>query len=180
MSSLHELTNNYMELSNDYKALLELSDGVEPGDEQMFIDMLESIRAEIALKVDSYAYLMQSMESKMKQYQEESERLIRLTEKIETNLERMDAALLDAMRATGKTELNGEIHKFKIVNNGGVLPVVYTGETPANYQKTVTKTVNDTEKIRADLEAGIELSFAHLGERGQRLKADWKRKKRKG
>ena len=73
-----------------------------------------------------------------------------------------------------RAEIKTDLHKFKIQKNGGKVPVIYDLDEfhpelyPEKYQKT--KVVLDKDKIRADLESGIELACAHLGERGEHLR----------
>ena len=43
-----------------------------------------------------------------------------------------------------------------------------TGDVPDNYKRIVYEV--DRERIRADLEQGAELPFAHLNERGTHLR----------
>ena len=57
---------------------------------------------------------------------------------------------------------------FNIAKNGGKQALTIDGDVPEEYTKTVIE--NDTEKIRADLEAGKELPFAHLEPRGESLR----------
>jgi hypothetical protein len=66
-----------------------------------------------------------------------------------------------------ETKIKTDLHIFTVCRNGGKQPMEITGEVPDNYKRIVYET--DTEKIRAALEAGEELTFAHLNERGTHL-----------
>ena len=98
----------------------------------------------------------------------EIERLARIESAIESNINRMKTRIKETMEAMGKTEIKTDLHTFKIQNNGGVQPMVITGDVPDNYLKVVYQA--DNAKIREDLTAGKELSFAHLEPRGKQLR----------
>ena len=69
---------------------------------------------------------------------------------------------------TGKTKFATNLFTFNIAKNGGKQPLTIDGDVPEEYQKIIKE--NDNEKIRADLESGKELPFAHLEPRGESLR----------
>ena len=76
--------------------------------------------------------------------------------------------LFNTMKSTGKTKFATDLFSFNIAKNGGKQTLTIDGYVPEEYTKTIVE--NDTDKIRADLEAGKELSFAHLEPRGESLR----------
>ncbi len=160
MSTLYALTT-------EYKALMDLGDSSDPGDQQAFLDTLEGLDYEVGLKADAYASVMTMLSGKAAMVDAEIKRLTAIKKAIDGNVDRMKSALKNAMEAMDKTEIRTDLHTFKIVKNGGKLPLIVDGEVPELYIKY--KPEVDNEHIRADLEAGANLDFAHFGERGTNL-----------
>ena len=82
----------------------------------------------------------------------------------------MKDRLKSAMEEIGTKEIKTDLHRFKIVGNGGKLPLVIDGGVPESYKRV--ELVDDKEKIRKALESGECLTFAHLEDRGTHLKID--------
>ena len=159
-----------MELTDEYKQLLDMADAVDEEEQQCFLDTLEGLDYEVGLKADAYASVMAAINSRIEMYEKEITRLQQHKKSLEGNVEKMKDTLKLAMETMNKNEIQGDFHKFKLVKNGGKLPMIITGEIPDNYKKLVFE--DDKAKIREDLESGIELDFAHLGDRGTHLKID--------
>ena len=87
---------------------------------------------------------------------------------LENREDRLKNYLADVMRNTGKTNFKTQLHTFRIQKNGGKRALTIDGEVPEEYTKIVIE--NDTDKIRADLEAGKKLPFAHLEAQGESLR----------
>ena len=163
MSSLYQL-------STEYQALLDLGDSPDPEDQRAFLDTLEGLDFEVGLKADSYAAVISQLEGRMTTIKAEIDRLTAFLRAADTSIERMEKALYDAMRAMDKTEIRTDLHTFKIVKNGGKAPLtIREDDVPKEYQRTEVKSVPDKAKIREALEAGKDLPFAELGERGSHL-----------
>lgn len=157
------------ELQGQYVALMELADE----DDQAFQDTLEGLLAEVDEKTDAYAYVMQGIDDNIAAIDREIERLSKKKAVLSNNKAFMKDAVFHTMKLMGRPEIRTDLHKFKICKNGGKLPLVFDKEEkpeyfPEKYRK-ITVTL-DKDKIRADLEAGVELAGAHLGERGEHLR----------
>ena len=161
MSTMYELTT-------EFQALLMLGDSDDPEEQKAFMDTLEGLVGEIEIKADSYAVVIAELKAQQDKINTEIERLARIESAIESNINRMKTRIKETMEAMGKTEIKTDLHTFKIQNNGGVQPMVITGDVPDNYLKVVYQA--DNAKIREDLTAGKELSFAHLEPRGKQLR----------
>ena len=94
MSTLYELTNDYMNL-------LELAEDPDI-DEQAFMDTLEGIEGALEDKAEGYAKVIRTLEGDAAACDAESKRLRNKKQAIERNIDRMKAALQMAMEATGK------------------------------------------------------------------------------
>lgn len=158
------------DLSDQYKALLEFGQSVDPEDQQAFLDTLEGLTGEIAQKVDAWVAVMIRLKATRDLARDQRDKLDAFIKSIERNLDRMDDGIEHAMDTMGVTEFKSDLHSFKKVRNGGKAPLIIDdpGAIPANFQKVVI--APDTDKIREALEAGEELPFAHLGERGVHLR----------
>lgn len=159
-----------MDLTGEYKLLLNMMASSETEDIQVFEDTLDSVLAEIGDKADAYAVVIAEAKSAAEKFKAESERLGAIAKRYENSIDYMKFRLKQAMEEMGMKELKGDYHKFRIQKNGGKKPMQITGEVPDNYKKIVYE--DDKEKIRKALEDGEELSFAHLEERGTHLRID--------
>ena len=153
------------ELSNDMRDLLEF--GCDPDEEETFLQTLEPIIAAIDEKADSYCHVMDMMKSRETLVDEEIKRLTAMKKHIKASKERMESALLYSMETTGRKEIQTDLHKIKVVKNGGKQPMEITGEVPDSFKRIVYE--DDKDKIREALENGETLEFAHLKERGTHL-----------
>ena len=155
-------------LTTEFQALLALGDSDDPEEQKAFMDTLEGLVGEIEIKADSYAVVIAELKAQQDKINTEIERLARIESAIESNINRMKTRIKETMEAMGKTEIKTDLHTFKIQNNGGVQPLMITGEVPDNFKKVVLE--NDNAKIRDALKAGEDLPFAHLEERGTHLR----------
>ena len=161
MSTLYQLTT-------EYQNLLDFASSDDPEDIKCFLDTLESMDFEVGLKADQYAAVIRRLEGQAGVVDAEIQRLKSLSTVIDNNVKRIKSRLKTAMEAMGKTEIKTDLNTFKIVNNGGKLPLVITGKVPNKY--TIANPQPDNEKIRAALDEGKKLSFAHYEERGTHLR----------
>lgn len=160
MSNLYELNQNYE------KVLNMLYD--EDIDEQMVLDTLESIEGEIEDKADGYAKIIKELEAKRDARKSEAKRLTENAKVFDNRINALKQNLFNTMKSTGKTKFATDLFSFNIAKNGGKQALTIDGDVPEEYTKTIIE--NDTDKIRADLEAGKELPFAHLEPRGESLR----------
>jgi uncharacterized small protein (DUF1192 family) len=165
--------NTLYELTNDYKSLLDLAGSMDEDEIQAFNDTLEAVLGEIEVKADGYAVVLAEIEGRINIVNKEIGRLEAIESALSNTRRRMIDRLKTAMEDIGKKEIKTDLHKFKIVNNGGKLPMTVQEDcVPEEYTKTEVKIIPDKDKIRAALESGEVLPFASLGERGTHLKID--------
>ena len=160
MSSLYKLNEAWQELAN-----MLYQDDV---DEQMILDTLESIEGEIEDKADNYAYIITEISNDANACKLEKDRLEKRQKSLENKAKNLKKNLAEIMKNTGKTNFKTQLHTFRIQKNGGKRALTIDGDVPAEYTRTITE--NDTDKIRTDLEAGKELSFAHLEPQSESLR----------
>lgn len=156
-------------LSDEYVQLMDLAISTDPEDEQAFSDTLEGLTAVINTKMDDYAVVMTHLKGRSDLIQAEIDRLKAMQQTIDNHEKRMKAALLYVMtEKLNQRKITTDFHTFTVCKNGGKQPMEITGDVPDNYKRIVYETDND--KIRAALEAGETLPFAHLKERGEHLR----------
>lgn len=164
MSTLYELTG-------DYETLLNMLFD-EGEDEQCILDTLEGIEGEIEAKADGYAKVIRELQESVEAIGEELERLSKRREMLERNIVRLKKHLFEAMKFTGKSKFKTDLFSFSIAKNGGKRPLeIFTDvpeSVPEEYQKHIVAI--DRNAVRAALEAGMELEFATLKERGESLR----------
>lgn len=158
------------DLSDQYKALLELGQSIDPEDQQTFLDTLEGLTGEIAIKLDAWVAVMVRLKATEELAIDQRDRLDAFIKTVHKNRDHMSDGILTAMDTMGVTELKSDLHSFKKARNGGKAPMIIDDPAgiPASFQKVVI--APDTDKIREALEAGEQLPFAHLGERGTHLR----------
>jgi uncharacterized small protein (DUF1192 family) len=165
--------NTLYDLTQDYRNLLDLAGSMDEDEIQAFNDTLEAVLGEIEVKADGYAVVMAEIEGRINIVSKEIGRLEAIESALSNTRRRMIDRLKTAMEEIGKKEIKTDLHKFKIVKNGGKLPMTVQEDcVPEEYTKTEVKITPDKEKIRAALESGEVLPFASLGERGTHLKID--------
>jgi hypothetical protein len=160
MSSLYKLTEEY--------EILKIMLYDEETDEQMILDTLEGKEGEIEEKADSYAKIINELLGDAKKIKEEKQRLDERQKMFENRANYLKQNLYLAMKKINKPKFNTDLFSFNIQKNGGKQALTIDGDVPEEYKKIIKE--NDNEKIRADLEAGKELPFAHLEPRGESLR----------
>ena len=165
--------NTLYELTNDYKSLLDLAGSMDENELQTFNDTLEAVLGEIEVKAAGYAVVLAEIEGRINTVNREIGRLEAIESALSNTRRRMIDRLKTAMEDIGKKEIKTDLHRFKIVGNGGKQPLdINESCVPEEYLKTEVKQVPDKDKIRKTLESGEVLPFASLGERGTHLKID--------
>lgn len=165
--------NTLYDLTQDYKNLLDLAGSMDADEVETFNDTLEAVLGEIEVKADGYAVVLAEIEGRINTVNREIGRLEAIESALSNTRRRMIDRLKTAMEDIGKKEIKTDLHRFKIVRNGGKQPLdIDEGCVPEEYTKTEVKQVPDKDKIRKALESGECLTFAHLEERGTHLKID--------
>ena len=163
MATLYDITGRMLDL-------LSIADDedIEP---EVFQDTLESIEGEYDDKIECYCKAIKNLEADAKAFEEEEKRLKAKKEKLNKNIERMKKTIFDSMKLMEKTSAGGKVLKASIQKNGGKLPLLLDVDpdaVPFEFQKVKTEPNNDA--IREALDAGVQLTFAHYGERGESLR----------
>lgn len=162
MASLYELTEQYEGIR------MMLYDG--DVEEQVILDTLESIDAEIEEKADNYAKIIQDMRSSIERIRAEEERLRARRKRLEARVELLMNRLEENMRFIGKTKFKTALFSFNIQSNGGLQPleVGMISDIPMRFL-IQQDPVPDNKKIREYLKEH-EVEWARLLPRGESLR----------
>ena len=150
------------ELTEDYMNLLAMAEDPDI-DEQAFMDTLEGIEGALEDKADGYAKVMKQLEANADGLETEIKRLQERKSLMAKNVDRMKSTLQKMMETTGKEKFKTELFSFHIQNNPPslvmdsedieVIPMEYLVPQDPKIDKT---------KIKADIKAGKEITFAHM------------------
>ena len=160
------------ELSVQMQTILEMAEDTEL-DPQLLADTLEGLEGEVEDKLDSYGIVMNELYMDIEKITVEIKRLTDAKKRISNNIDRMKEAVKASMDLMGKKKVQGNHFTWQIQKNGGKAPLIIDESVPAislpeEYQIWDVKP--NKEVIRQDLEAGKELPYARLGERGESLR----------
>ena len=159
MSTLYELTNEYM-------ALLEMAEDPDI-DPQAFADTLEALGGELEMKADGYARVMKELEGRAATMRFESKRLENGYKTIERNIDRMKHALQDSMVATDKRKFKTDLFSFSIRKNPASVVIDRETSIPPEFLIPQDPKI-DKKAIKAAIDRGDDITFAHL-EQGESL-----------
>lgn len=161
------------ELNVQFQTILEMAEDDEL-DPQLLADTLEGVAGEIEDKLDSYGVVMNELQMDVTKIDQEIKRLTEKKKRINTNIDKMKNAVQYTMTEVLHTrKVKGEKFTWAIQKNGGKAPLIINDDVfpfniPEQYQQVDFDF--DRAEIRAALERGEELEFAHLGERGESLR----------
>lgn len=154
------------EMTRDWNNVFEMLSDPEIPEDAIF-DTIQGIEATMDEKADSYAKLIRNLDGDASLLDGEIKRLQERKSSLIKRRDWLKQQLMDAMRETGRTKFKTALFTFGIQKNGGARPVDLVGEVPADWLKPGDP---DTKKIREYLEAGNELPFAVLADRGESLR----------
>lgn len=159
---------NMYDMTEEWQSVFEmLLDPEIP--EEAVMDTIEMIEADMDIKADSYAKIMKSMDGDVDKIDKEIKRLQERKASITSRKNWLKSSLENMMRTTGRTKFKTALFSFNIQKNGGNVPVILSPEIPVP-DEWLKPGDPDTTKIRKHLEAGGELPFAMLGDRGESLR----------
>lgn len=158
-------------LTQDYKELLNLAGSADPEEIEIFNDTLEAVLGQIEVKADGYAAVMTEIKGRANTVSAEINRLKAIEDRLNFTIKRMEDRLKAAMEEIGTKDIKTDLHRFRIVGNGGKQKMFINDLcVPDSYKEEIK--VPDKEKIREALESGEILPFAYLEPRGTHLKID--------
>lgn len=166
MESLYVLDNEWRE----FKAFVE----EEEFDPEAIKGTLEGMQGEFRKKAENIAKITKMFDGCISNLDAEIARMEELKAMYKKKSDGLKSVLKESMIMREDTDFSEGAFKFKVINNGGVLPLKWAREMkaeelPKKFQKVKTEVLVDNEEIRKALDAGEQLDFVGYGERGKRL-----------
>jgi hypothetical protein len=159
-----------MKLSSDMKTVYEMLE--TETDKQLIADTLEALEGDFSYKLEGCACVYDRIKAECESAQKKANAWNDISKTLENNMIRLNDYMKMCMENAGIKEIETNMHRFKIVKNGGKLPLKIDGGVPEHFLKKEIKESPDNDKIREALDNGEALTFAHYGERGTHLKID--------
>lgn len=133
--------------------------------------LMQEIEKDLASKVDGCVGYMEELRVSRTVCLDMADKYQKKADAWNKKMEWMKHRLLCCLHRMGTTELATAMHRLKITANGGVQAIELTADAiPKEYIKVKETSGPDFEKIRADLQAGKQLGFAKLKDRGVHLR----------
>lgn len=160
MATLYELTREYAELE------MAMSEETASNLEEL-ITAAQAVETDFESKAENYAKIIRNLEAERDALKEEEQRLHSRRMTIDANISWLKNTLKNAMKLTGKEKFTKGVFKFSIKKNGGKIPVIVDvlEESLPDELVKITRTA-DKDKIRDYILETGDVSYAHLGERG--------------
>lgn len=160
MASLYELTGDYAKFAEIAQQ------GDLDDDMQAMLDgALANLADDIEVKLEGYAKVIKNFESDIEGLKKEEDRLAGKRKTLENRVKSMKTAMRDAMIATGKLKVKGDLFSFTVKNNAPsvVMDTYYVYNVPEKYLIPQAPKI-DRKLLAEDLKAdGAALEgIAHL------------------
>lgn len=159
MSTLFNIVGEFQSLYQ-----LAIDEDIGP---QVFDDTLEGLKGELEIKAGGYINVIQQLDMEAKKADELVQQFELKRDIRKNRIKKLKEALMDAMIQTDNLEIEAGEYTVKVVNNGGVEPMVIDGEVPESMCKVILEP--DKKRIREAIESGQEVPYAHLEPRGKHL-----------
>lgn len=163
------MSDTLFDLTGEYLQALDVLTDPEI-DEQVVSDTLEGLLGAIEVKSEGYIAVLNRLDMELTACKKHEQEWKARKQIRENAIKRLKKALTDTMVAIDKTEIAAGDVKIKLVNNGGLLPLIVDedAEIPDRFKKIIYET--DNSLIRKALDNGEDLPFARYGERGKGIR----------
>lgn len=146
MSTIYEITD-------DVLALMQMME--EDPDNEVIKDTLEALNGELDVKAESYCKVIAEFKAREEALLSTIEKLSRKKQTVSNNITRLNNALFDAMQATGKERIRGDIFHLYIKNNALSLDQV-PEKLPKKYLVPQEPKI-DRKQLLADIKSGLKV-----------------------
>lgn len=170
--SLYQITAEMQAVQDAFERCCGIGDdSCDPEGAIAMREHIDALAQAFDAKAESYAALVRNAESRAEARKAEATRILALSAADARLAARLRQALMEAMRATGRTSVQTPLFALSVRQNGGKLPVVVEDEEriPERFQIPTFGVKLDRDALREALESGEEIPGAALGERGTRL-----------
>jgi hypothetical protein len=159
MASLYVLTGDYAKFA-EIAQQGDLDDDMQA----MLDDALANLADDIEVKLENYAKVIKNFESDIEGLKKEEDRLAGKRRTLENRVKSMKTAMRDAMIATGKMKVKGDLFSFTVRNNAPsvVMDEQYIENIPEKYLIQQEPKI-DRKLLAEDIKSGADLEgIAHL------------------
>jgi len=146
-------------LNSDYARVLSLM-ADESTDEQLIKDTMDSIKASMGVKLDSYATIIKELEAQQQKFQAQATAKQQLATTYKKRIYWLKNNMLTSLQLTGKRKIETENFRLSLRKNQAALDIVDESVIPVDYYKE--QYVRQDAKIKDDLKAGKEVPGAIL------------------
>jgi replicative superfamily II helicase len=170
------MARTIFDITDDMLALGDLLDKVggdvtDPEVDESILAWSEELEADLQSKVENYCWLMKEKEARAAAMMAEADRLKERAQVNKNAAKGLKDRLLWVFENRGIDKVETDHFRVAVTKNGGKIPMdIDPDGVPKMYQATEVVTTIDKDKIRHDLEAGADLDFAVLLERGTHLR----------
>lgn len=155
---------NLYELSAEYAAMLDAYDGADTDeDKEAIMEALTAMGENIVVKGEAYAKIIRMKQEEAKAFKAEADRLTNKRRAAENMVERLKAAILDAMKLMDVNEIPTSIGKWRVQMNPVSCEVVDIDKVPMEYHIKVVDKIDKAGLIKAykatgELVDGVEFT----------------------
>jgi hypothetical protein len=183
MPSIYEMTG-YGRVIEDLITDIEemIANGEAPEDNQVLKGLYESLVANAESeeqKLEAIVKVIRQAEADAKAQREETERLLQAATVNDNRVKRLKELIKWHLNVTGQKKARAGLFNVSVCGNGGLAPLIVPEipkdndqealkGIPVDYVKTVLQL--DTAKVREELEMGVVIEFAKIGERGTHVR----------
>lgn len=158
---------------NQLNLLLDELEGDDEESRQLITSWLAKLGEERDRKLDNYAALISELEAKASVRKAEAKRLAELAASDEKRAEMLKERLKWFFESNQLKTVDTTRYKLTLTKHGGKAPLILDNsisptELPEKFQKVSVEP--DKSAIRAALDAGEDLDFARLGDRGTSIR----------
>mgnify|MGYP002777016054 FL=1 len=162
-------------ISEDLERLNELLDeiGDDTQQQELLSEWLQQIGTERDRKLDGYAALISEMQARAEARKSEAQRLMELAKADERRAQLLKERLKWFFESQQLKTIETTRYRLSLAKNGGKAPLILKSDLSPHQLPERFRTTSiepNTNAIRAALEAGENLDFASLGDRGTSLR----------
>ncbi len=183
MPNLYELTGYAQTLENLISDIEEMiANGEAPEDNKVLSGLYDSLiqnGEDEERKLEGIVKIIRQAESDAKAQKAEAQRLRDRAAVNENRVSRLKDLIKWHLTVTGQSKARAGLFNVSVCGNGGLAPLIVPNVLsegdqealkgiPADYVKTVLQL--DTAKVREELEMGVVIDFARIGERGSHVR----------
>lgn len=172
MASLYEIIDNTALVESVIDQMEESGAGDPETIEMLYSALLEQ-DASLSSKLEGYARLIKNAEAHAAMLKAEEQNLAARRRVAENRAKRLKAAVHQALEHLRLPKIQAGPFEFRVQANGGKAPLVLDPEVRPEARDSQfwrVEILDDTDAIRAALEAGEPVLGAQIGERGTHLR----------